>query len=164
MSRRGTLGLALRIGIVGIAALLAVASVSTSMASADAGPSHQEREGMIFERQQIMDQLNRDGELLGQIAAGIAPADKLARTTRSIANGARDSLESFRTQLPGGRAKPEVWSNNTDFMQRMEAFARNSEAMAKVGETGNVVAVTGLMIDAMPCKQCHDLYREPKKP
>jgi hypothetical protein len=36
--------------------------------------------------------------------------------------------------------------------------------MARAGETGNVGAVTALMIDAMPCKQCHDLYREPKKP
>ena len=119
---------------------------------------------MIFERQQIMDQLNRDGELLGQIAAGIAPKDKLAATTRSIANGAKDSLESFRTQLPGGRAKPEVWSNHADFIRRMETFARGAEAMAKAGEIGNVIAVTELMIEAMPCKQCHDLYREPKKP
>lgn len=151
-------------GAIGSAVLLAAASFATSMAAADAGPSPEEREGMIFERQQIMDQLNRDGELLGQIAAGIAPAGKLAQTTRSIANGARDSLESFRTRLPGGRAKPEVWSNSADFMQRMEVFARNSEAMAKAGETGNVVAVTELMIEAMPCKQCHDRYREPKKP
>ena len=151
-------------GAIGSAVLLAAASFATSMAATDAGPSSEEREGMIFERQQIMDQLNRDGELLGQIAAGIAPAGMLAQTTRSIANGARDSLESFRTGLPGGRAKPEVWSNHADFMQRMEAFARNSEAMAKAGETGNVVAVTALMIDGMPCKQCHDIYRAPKKP
>ena len=48
--------------------------------------------------------------------------------------------------------------------QRMEAFVRNSEIMAKAGETGNVIAVTGLMIDGMPCKQCHDVFRTPKKP
>ena len=89
---------------------------------------------------------------------------KLAATTRAIANGARDSVENFRSPLPGGRAKPEVWTQHDDFMQRMESFARKAEAMAKAGETGDVAAVTGLMVDAMPCKQCHDLYRAPKKP
>ena len=66
--------------------------------------------------------------------------------------------------LPGGRAKAEVWSNHADFMQRMETFARNADAMAKAGETGDLAAVTGLMVAAMPCKQCHDVYRAPKKP
>ena len=73
-------------------------------------------------------------------------------------------MESFRAPLPGGRAKPDVWTNHADFMQRMESFASKADAMAKAGETGDVAAVTGLMVDAMPCKQCHDLYRAPKKP
>jgi len=34
--------------------------------------------------------------------------------------------------------------------------------MAKAGESGNVSQVTNLMIDALPCKQCHDKYRMPK--
>lgn len=144
--------------------IAALAAAISPVAATDAGPSVEEKEGIIFERQQIMEQLERDGELLGRIAAGLAPPDKLAQTTRSIANGARDSLESFRAKIPGGRTRPEAWSNYPDFLQRMEAFARNSEAMAKAGETGNVIAVTGLMIDGMPCKQCHDVYRTPKKP
>lgn len=126
--------------------------------------SSAEREGIIFERQQAMLQLERDSDLLGKIVAGIAPADKLAATTRAVANGAKDSVTSFADKVPGGRSKPEVWSNNADFTRRMESFARNAEAMAKAGESGNIAAVTGLMIEAMPCKECHDLYREPKKP
>jgi hypothetical protein len=35
--------------------------------------------------------------------------------------------------------------------------------MAKVSDTGNVARVTELMVDALPCKQCHDLYRNKKK-
>ena len=85
-------------------------------------------------------------------------------TTRAIAKGARDSVESFRATLPGGRSKPEVWTQHDDFIQRMESFASKADAMAKAGETGDMAAVTGLMVDAMPCKQCHDLYRAPKKP
>ena len=47
-------------------------------------------------------------------------------------------------------------------MRRMEDFARNSEAMAAVGARGDVTAVTGMLVDALPCKQCHDVYRTPK--
>lgn len=147
-----------------VAGLVAIALAASAPAATAPEPSKQEIEGIIFARQQTMLQLNRDGELLGQIVAGLAPGAKLAETTRAIAKGAHDAVEDFRDMRPGGRAKPEVWSNNADFTQRMEAFARNADAMARAGETGNVGAVTALMIDAMPCKQCHDLYREPKKP
>ncbi len=123
-----------------------------------------QKERLIFERQFIMEQLDEDGELLGNISAGIEPVEKLAEVTRSIAKGAKDAVDSFRPILPGGQAKPEVWSNHADFMQRMETFAKNAEAMAKAGETGDLAAVNGLMVSAMPCKQCHDLYRAPKKP
>ena len=154
---------------------LAIAVAALPLASigrADEAPStnsaaalsSQEREGIIFERQQAMLQLERDSDTLGKIVAGIAPPDKLAETTKSIAQAANDSLTSFADKVPGGRSKPEVWSNNADFTRRMEAFARNADAMAKAGQTGNVTAVTELMIEAMPCKECHDLYREPKKP
>lgn len=148
-------------------ALLSIISV-TCIAAATPEPSpqlsHTDREGLIFERQQTMDQLQRDGELLGNIVAGLAPRQRLREATRAIADGARDALRDFQNRVPGGRSKPEVWSNNADFMARMEAFARNAEAMAQAGEAGNMALVTERMIDAMPCKQCHDLYREPKKP
>ncbi len=148
----------------GLAAVTGTLLSGSSVIASDAVPDAVQKEGAIFERQFIMEQLDDDGELLGNIAAGIEPAEKLPEVTRSIAKGARDSVESFRHILPGGRAKAEVWSNHADFMQRMETFARNAEAMAKAGETGDLAAVTALMVAAMPCKQCHDLYRAPKKP
>ncbi len=149
---------------LGIAALAGLALAGSPVIASDAAADAAQKEGAIFERQFIMEQLDKDGELLGNIAAGIEPPAKLAEVTRSIANGARDAVGSFRPVLPGGRAKAEVWSNHADFMQRMEAFARNAEAMAKAGETGDMAAVTDLMVAAMPCKQCHDTYRAPKKP
>jgi cytochrome c556 len=119
--------------------------------------------GAIFERQQIMQQLDKDAELLGDIAAGDAPADKLPEVTRSIAQGARDTRASFQQRIPGGRTKPEAWSNWADFSQRMDGFVTNADALAKVGQSGNVEAATSVMATALPCKECHDLYRMPKR-
>ena len=33
---------------------------------------------------------------------------------------------------------------------------------AKVAETGDLHAVTEMLVDALPCKGCHDVYRAKK--
>jgi len=126
--------------------------------------SPDEAGGIIFERQQIMLQLEKDADKLGSIVAGVLPADQLAATTGAIAKGAKESIAAFEPYAPGGRAKDTVWSDWADYSQRMQSFAEKSAEMAKAAETGDVALVTSMMGDAVPCKQCHDVYREKKKP
>lgn len=147
----------------GLAAMAGIGLAGAWATSTWAEPANAETEGVIFERQFIMQQLDEDSELLGNILAGIEPTTKLAEVTRAIADGARKSVDSFRPVLSGGRAKAEVWSDHDHFMQRMEDFARKTEEMAKAGEAGNMETVTALSVDALPCKACHDHYRTPKK-
>jgi cytochrome c556 len=118
---------------------------------------------VIDYRQLIMKQLDAESEALGMMVSGQIPPDSLALEAKSIANGAKAALKAFEPKVLGGEAKPEVWSKWDDFSKRMQAFARNSEEMAKVAETGNVAKVTELMITALPCKECHDTYRNKKK-
>ena len=35
---------------------------------------------------------------------------------------------------------------------------------AAAADKGEVSSVTELLVDALPCKGCHDVYREKKKP
>lgn len=157
-------------------ALALVGLQPAAVASADktSGPAHAANgtlkavdpavvEGVIFERQQIMLQLEKDAELLGLIVAGLAPREKLAETARAVAEGARESRTSFELHAEGGRSRPEVWSNWADYDQRMQVFAAKSEDMAKLAEAGNFNGVIEIMSEAMPCKACHDVYRLPKK-
>lgn len=123
---------------------------------------HDQAEGIVYQRQQTMDQLDRDAELLGQIVAGTAPASKLAETTASIARGAHDAVEDFARAVPGGRTKADAWTNHADFSARLELFARNAQVMADAGKGGKVGPVAAVMVDAMPCKECHGHYREPR--
>jgi cytochrome c556 len=149
------------------------ASAATTAIGADAGPQTPsgalrpvdpaDAEGVIFERQQIMLQLEKDAEALGMIVAGLAPREKLAATARAVADGARESRASFELHAEGGRSKPEVWSNWDDYSRRMQVFETRSEEMAKLAEAGNLNGVIEIMSDAMPCKACHDVYRTPKK-
>ena len=138
---------------------------SAHAASSDAQnatPSSQEAEGAIFQRQQDMKQLDTDAKALGDIVAGQLPPDKLPAVTQAIAQDAKDARDDFQSKIPGGRAKPEVWSNWTDFSQRMDDFAARTAAMAKLGQSEDLGGIINVMVDALPCKQCHDLYRKPK--
>lgn len=126
--------------------------------------SKDEIETLIYERQQVMGQLEKDAELLGEIVAGIEPKEKLAATTASLAKGARETHSAFMMKIPGGRTKPEAWSNWADYSGRLDNFVASTAKLEQLGATGSVVAVTDILGDAMPCKACHDLYREPKKP
>jgi cytochrome c556 len=147
-------------GRLGAQAALAGNTPSSTSAKV---PDPAEAQGIIFERQQTMLQLEKDSDLMGRIVAGLVPADKMAETARAIARGAKDAYEDFKPNLPGGRAKPEIWSNWPDYSQRMESFVRNSDAMSKAAEKGNVSVVISMLGDALPCKQCHDVYRTPRK-
>ncbi|MFA7388299.1 MAG: cytochrome c [Thiohalobacteraceae bacterium] len=143
--------------------MTAVPALGPAQAAAEASYSPEEAEGIIFERQNIMLQLEKDAELLGEIAAGLKPADQLTEVTRSIAEGAAASRVAFEAQVPGGRSKPEVWTNWADYSQRLDAFDRNASQLAELGAKGDLNGVTNVLGSALACKGCHDVYRGPKK-
>jgi cytochrome c556 len=117
---------------------------------------------IIDYREYIMKQLDAESSALGMIVSGQIPPDSLAFQCRALASSAKSALKAFDNKVPGGEAKPEVWTKWDDFSKRMQVFVQKSEEMAKVAEGGNVQKVTELMIDAMPCKACHDVYRQKK--
>jgi cytochrome c556 len=117
---------------------------------------------VIDYRQLIMKQLDAGSAALGMMAAGQVPPDSIGLQARAVAVNAKAAIKAFEPKVPGGESKPEVWSKWADFSKRMDTFAKKADEMAKVAETGNVARVTELMIDALPCKQCHDLYRNKK--
>jgi cytochrome c556 len=110
-------------------------------------------------RQLIMKEMDAESAALGMIVAGQIPPDTLALQARALANGAASAVKAFEAKVPGGEAKPDVWSNWDDFLKRMQVFAQKSAEMAKASEKGDVQAVSELMIAAMPCKECHEKYR-----
>jgi len=127
------------------------------------GAVHGQEEDPVLARQLIMQALDEDAEALGMIVARAVPPTKMAEHAHNVAKHAKESYESFKVNAPGGRAKPEIWTNWDDYSKRMESFVAKSEEMAKIADTGDINAVTEIMVDAMPCKSCHDVYREPKK-
>lgn len=123
---------------------------------------HGQAEDPVLRRQLIMQQVEEDAEALGMIAAGLEPKTKMLEHTRSVAKSARESYEAFKQNAPGGRAKPEIWSNWADYSAKMEAWIANADKMVAAAEKGDSNGVTEIMVEALPCKGCHDVYRERK--
>ncbi|MGN6358589.1 MAG: c-type cytochrome [Novosphingobium sp.] len=123
---------------------------------------HGQAEDPVLRRQLIMQQVDEDAEALGMIAAGLEPKTKMLEHARSIAKSARESYEAFKQNAPGGRAKPEIWSNWADYSAKMEAWIANADKMVVAAEKGDANGVTEIMVEALPCKGCHDVYRERK--
>ncbi len=143
--------------LAGALLLLAVVLLASQQAA------HADDQDAIDYRELIMKELDAESAALGMIVSGQIPPDSLSLQAKAIASSAKSALKAFEPKVPGGEAKPDVWSKWDDFAKRMQTFAQKSEEMAKVSESGNVAAVTELMIAALPCKSCHDVYRVKKK-
>lgn len=109
-------------------------------------------------RQHIMKTLNEQTAALGQILSGAVPDDNVQMHLDALALTASTALKAFEAKVPGGEAKPEVWTKWTDFSKRMTEFAEKTALMAKTGREEGKDAAFTQAIDALSCKSCHDAY------
>jgi cytochrome c556 len=139
-------------------ALIAVVALPLSLAAA-ADP-----QDTIDYRQHIMKTLNEQAAALGEILSGAVPDDNAIAHMDALALTAATALKAFEPKVPGGEAKPEVWSQWADFSKRMNEFAQKTAAMAKVAHEQGKDAGLANVMDALSCKKCHDTYRKEKTP
>jgi cytochrome c556 len=126
------------------------------------GKSQNDAADAVQYRRHVMSSLDAQASALGQILSMDIPDANLASHLQVIAVTAAGALKAFEPKVPGGEAKPDVWSNWADFSQKMNDFAQKTAAAAKVAQgKGNNAALAGVM-DALTCKGCHDTYREKK--
>jgi cytochrome c556 len=115
---------------------------------------------VIEYRQHIMNALNEQGSSLGMIMSFAVPDDNTVAHFQLIALLAKTSLEAFEPKVQGGESKPDVWAKWPDFSKRMKEFAQNSEMVAKLGAAQGKEVAMNHVLDALPCKSCHDIYRD----
>jgi cytochrome c556 len=118
---------------------------------------------VIDYRRGIMDTLKAQSSALGMIMSGAIPDDNVVAHIDIIAETASIALKSFEPKVEGGDAKAEVWARWDDFSARMNEFAGKAAAMSKTAHEKGKDAALEQVVDALTCKQCHDVYRV-KKP
>lgn len=91
------------------------------------------------------------------------PSDSFATHVKVLAVTAQTAKKAFEPEVAGGHAKPEVWTNWSDFAKRLDELAASTAELAKVAEAGGVAAAGPKVQATLTCKSCHDTYRVPKK-
>jgi cytochrome c556 len=114
---------------------------------------------VIDYRKHIMDTLEAQTSAIGMIMSGAIPDDNVVAHLDIIAATAATALPAFEPKVEGGDAKPEVWARWDDFSARMNEFAERTRTMARTAHEQGKDEALLLAMDALTCKQCHDVYR-----
>ena len=65
--------------------------------------------------------------------------------------------------MPGGDARPGIWTDWNDFAKRLDDLAAATADLAKTAKEGSAAAAAPKVETALACKSCHDTYREKTK-
>lgn len=128
------------------------------------GAAFADDKNTIEYRQHVMKSMDGPAAALGQIVSGAVPDDDAAAHMEALALTASIALRAFEAKVPGGEAKPEIWSHWSDFSKRMKEFAqKTAEATREIKAKGKDADLATLVVDALNCKGCHETYRHEKK-
>lgn len=113
-------------------------------------------------RQLMMHSIDAQSAALGQILSGEIADDTLSSHLDVLALVAASSLKAFEPKVPGGEAKPEVWSQWADFSKKMDHFSQTTARASKLAKENGSDAALPSIVEALSCKGCHDTYRAQK--
>ena len=126
-------------------------------------PSRADDQDVIDYRQHIMKTLGEQMDAVGMILENKAPPDNFATHMKVLAVTATQAKKAFEPKVPGGNAKPEVWSDWADFSKRLDEFVAGTSELAAAAQKDPVASVGGKLRSTLKCKSCHDTYRKPLK-
>lgn len=142
-----------RIGWIGTAMVTSMLAVgSTAVGAAGADP--------VEYRQQIMRSIDAQTSAIGQILAGTIPEDNFASHLEVVSLSASLAVAAFERGVPGGDTLPKAWQENVKFLRAMQEFSDNAAKAARIARQEGKDAAAVAVIDALPCRQCHDVYRK----
>jgi cytochrome c556 len=154
--------------IAGAAALLIAAWGVQAKVRVPASPPAPSAQDIVNARQAAM---VMSASALGTVR-GIAARPDSVKGAAFPANGLAKWAAALPAMFPastrniaGTRAKPEIWTNRTDFNARAEAFASATTALLDAAKADDHAAFTAAVEStAAACKACHDSYQAPPPP
>ena len=141
---------------------LTALSIGVAAASGDVLAQSHLRDA-VMERQKLMKSMLKAYFPLMAIHKG--KSEDLQKATEAIATlrqGMQESLPLFidgtaKGEVPGSRAKPEVWSMSAEFKAAADELISTSESLSDAAKSGDLQAfkVQFERMDAA-CRTCHD--------
>jgi cytochrome c556 len=99
------------------------------------------------------------------MAKGVKPFDKdeFLRNASLIEQLSKAPIEGFTAGADKGdtRAKPEIWTNMSDFKTKTETMQLETSKLITIAKAGNLADVKAQVGKVgASCKACHDEYRQ----
>jgi cytochrome c556 len=152
-----------------IAALTGIAALAVGMAAFAAEPTDQFAD-QVETRHGLMLQMAVDAGKLGAILKGETPYDA-ALATKAAQNIAAIASVISMDQFPAGSdvvaatdsfAKPELWANEADFLQKIADLNTATAAMVVAAGTSADAIKPAMAAMGAACSACHTAYRQPE--
>ena len=99
---------------------------------------------------------------LGAMAAGRVPYDAAVAVSNAevVAEISRLPWAGFGPGTEGGKAKPEIWKEQTKFKKLSERLMGETDKLLVAAKAGNLDALkTAMGSVGETCKTCHDTFR-----
>ena len=138
---------------------IGAALTATSLLSLNAVADDQET---VDYRVHIMKTMAEQIAVISQMQKSQIPPTNLSVHTEILAITATTAKSAFTPKVPGGKAKADVWANWADFSKRLDDLTAATADLDKAARSGGLTAVVAKM-QSLPCKGCHDNYRQEDK-
>jgi cytochrome c556 len=141
--------------------VLSAAALLTINGSAFA--QFQNAEKAVEYRQSVFTVMSNHFGRIGAVVKGEAPfnKDELAKNAAIVAMLSNLPWQAFGPGTEGGKAKPEVWSDNAKFKsasEKMQLAVAELNKAAQSGDLDNIKKTFGAAGQA--CKACHDDFKK----
>ena len=141
----------------------AIVPITFFVLSLAALPGRADDQDVIDYRQHIMKTMGEQMGAIGMILQNKAPPDNFALHMKVLAITATQAKSAFAPKVPGGDAKPGVWTDWQDFSRRLDELVTATAELATSAQHDSVAQVGAKMKSTLKCKSCHDTYRVPEK-
>lgn len=109
-------------------------------------------------RRHVMKTMGEQAAALGLVLQERGPAENAAVHARILALTAEAALKAFEPPVPGGEARPEIWTNWSDFTRRLKELSQGAVALAETAQHQSLDEVRADVMKVLSCKSCHDAY------
>ena len=141
----------------------AIVPITFFLLSLAALPGRADDQDVIDYRQHIMKTMGEQMGAIGMILQDKAPPGNFALHLKVLAITATQAKSAFEPKVPGGDAKPGVWTDWQDFSRRLDELVTATAELAASAQHDSVAQVGAKIQSTLKCKGCHDTYRVPEK-
>jgi cytochrome c556 len=143
--------------------ILAGATLALTIGAGTAFAQFQKPEDAIKYRQSAFTVMANSFGKIGAVVKGEAPynKDEVAKNAAVVAMLSTLPWQAFGPGTEGGKAQPEVWSDNAKFKaasEKLQVATANLNTAAQSGDLDNIKKAFGAAGQA--CKGCHDDFKK----